>query len=171
MAKYTPVCYWIWDAERGPASSRLDSNSKLVLAYIVHILPFHSETSSQDAFFGVRSWSAGTDNQIALYLSRLLCVFTKWNIPFWRWSSLPSWIVWRRLGFGRSPTIQGWCWNLFDPQWTWFNENFTLAALVLASLSVLYWLWSHSGRFKSGGTKAPSSYFGHSYQKPTCCWI
>jgi len=39
-----------------------------------------------------------------------------------------------------------------NPRWTWHNESLASAALVLASLSILYKLWSHRGCCSWGGT-------------------
>jgi len=39
-----------------------------------------------------------------------------------------------------------------NPRWTWHNESLASATLVLASLSILYKLWSHRGCCSWGGT-------------------
>jgi len=130
--------------------------------------PFHWETSSYDLFFGVRAWKAGTDDQIALYLSSCSCLFMKWKIHFWSWSSMLICIVWRKSGFGRSLTILGICRNTLNARWTWPNESSASAAFVLALLSVLYRVWSRQGCCSSGRTRSPSSFFGHSWENQTC---
>jgi len=60
---------------------------------------------------------------------------------------MPNCIVWRRSDFGRSLMIQGRCQNMLNPQWTWHDESSASAALVLASVSVEYRLWSRQGCF------------------------
>jgi len=92
----------------------------------------------------------------------------KWKIHFWRWSSIPICIEWRRSGFGRSLTIQGKCRNTSNPRWTWRDESAASAALVLVSLSVLYRLWSRQGCCSSEGTWSPGAFFGHSHLIQKC---
>ena len=131
--------------------------------------PFNWATSSHDLNFGVRSCSTGTDNPIALHLLSDSCVFKKQKIQQWRWSSIQIWIVWRRLGFGRSHTIQGIHRDTVNPWWTCCDDSLTSAALVLASLSVLYRLCSCRGCCLSGTTQSPSAFFGYCHQKQTGC--
>jgi len=146
MPGRTQLCDWMCDVEQG--FRRIETG--LQLQAITDSFPSYLSRSIEKplhiTYFLV--WGHSNKAQITrLHCTCWAICACSWigKIHFWRWWSMPICIIWRRSGLGRFLTIQGICQNKLNPWWTWHDASWAFGAIVLATLSIWYMLWSCRG--------------------------